>query len=66
MRNAYKILVEKPEWNRSLQRQRRWWEGNIKTDLKENGCDDMDWIKLVHIRIKLLDLVKMETNHRVP
>jgi hypothetical protein len=38
MRNAYKILVGKPEWKRPLGRPRRRWENNIIMDLKE-----IDW-----------------------
>jgi hypothetical protein len=29
IRNAYKILVEKPEWKRTLGRPRRRWDDNI-------------------------------------
>jgi hypothetical protein len=35
-RNAYKILVGKPEGKRPLGRTRRRWEDNIRMDLKEN------------------------------
>jgi hypothetical protein len=35
MRNAYKILAEKPEGKRPLRRPRRRWEDNITMDLKE-------------------------------
>jgi hypothetical protein len=31
-RDAYKILVGKPEGRRALERPRRKWEGNIKTE----------------------------------
>jgi hypothetical protein len=34
-RNAYRILVVKPEGKRSLGRPRRRWVDNIKIDLKE-------------------------------
>jgi hypothetical protein len=34
-RNAYRILVEKPEGKRPLGRSRRRWVDNIKMDLKE-------------------------------
>jgi hypothetical protein len=34
-RNAYRILVGKPERKRPLGRPRIRWEDNIKTDLKE-------------------------------
>jgi hypothetical protein len=37
MRNAYKILVRKPEWKRSCERSRHRWKGNIRMDLREIG-----------------------------
>jgi hypothetical protein len=37
-------LLGKPEGKRPLQRPRRRWEDNIKIDLREIGCDGMDWI----------------------
>jgi hypothetical protein len=43
-RNAYKILVGKPEGKRPLGRPRRRWVDNIKIDLREIGRDGMDWI----------------------
>jgi hypothetical protein len=36
-RNAYRILVGKPEGKRPLGRTRRGWVGNIKMDLREIG-----------------------------
>jgi hypothetical protein len=38
-RNAYRILVGKPEGNRSLGRQRRRWVDNIKMVLTEIELD---------------------------
>jgi hypothetical protein len=35
VRNAYKILVRKPEGRRPLGRPRCRWEDNIKMDLRE-------------------------------
>jgi len=35
MRNAYKILVRKPERKRTLGRPRRRWEDNIRRDITE-------------------------------
>jgi hypothetical protein len=49
-RNAYRILVGKPEGMRPLGRPRRRWVDNIKTDLREIGGDCMDWIDLAHDR----------------
>jgi hypothetical protein len=41
-RNAYSILVGKPEGKRLLGRPRCRWVGNIKIDLGEIGWDGMD------------------------
>jgi hypothetical protein len=44
-RNAYRILVGKPEGKRPLGRPRRRWVDNIKMDLREI------WIELIWLRI---------------
>jgi hypothetical protein len=36
-RNAYRILVGKPEGMRPLRRPRRRWEDNIRMDLRKIG-----------------------------
>ena len=41
-RNAYRILVGKPESKRPLGRPRCRWEDNIKRGLREVGCDPRD------------------------
>ena len=45
-RNAYRVLVEKPESKRPLGRPRHRWEDNSKMDLREVGCDPTDNITL--------------------
>jgi hypothetical protein len=40
--NAYRLLVGKPEGKRPLQRPRRRWVNNIKTDLLEIGWGGME------------------------
>jgi hypothetical protein len=50
MRNAYIVLVGKPEGKRSLGRPRCRWEDNIKRDLKEIGWKGVDCIHLVQDR----------------
>jgi hypothetical protein len=45
-RNAYRILVGKPEGKRLLGRPRRRWVDNIKMDLRRTGQGDMDWTDL--------------------
>jgi hypothetical protein len=49
-RNAYRILVGKPERKRPLGRLRRRWVNNVKMDLREIGWGDMDWIDLARDR----------------
>jgi hypothetical protein len=42
MRNAYKILVGRPEWNRPVGRTRDRWEDNIKINVRKigfGGCE---------------------------
>jgi hypothetical protein len=39
MKNAYKILVRKPEGKRPLGRPRHTWDDNIKIDLRDKVCD---------------------------
>jgi hypothetical protein len=48
-RNAYRILVGKPEEKRPLGRQRRSLVDNINMDLK--GNDGMEWIGWIWFRI---------------
>jgi hypothetical protein len=46
-RSVFRVLVRKAEGNRLLERPRRRWEDNIKMDIQEVGCGDMDWIDLL-------------------
>jgi hypothetical protein len=46
MRNAYKILVGKPEGKKALGRPRRRWEDNIRMDLRGIGWEGVDWMHL--------------------
>jgi 3-oxoacyl-ACP reductase-like protein len=43
-------VVGRPEGKRSFGRPRGRWEDNIKMDLQEAGCGDMDWIELAQER----------------
>jgi hypothetical protein len=45
-RNAYRLLVGKPEGKRPLGRPRRMWVDNIRKDLGEIGWGDVDWTRL--------------------
>jgi hypothetical protein len=65
-RNAYRILVEKPEGKRLLGRPRRRWVNNIKMDLGEMGWNVMDWIDLAQDKDQWRALVDTVMNLRVP
>jgi hypothetical protein len=65
-RNAYRILVGKPEGKRPPGRPRRRWVDNIKMDLREIGWAGVDWIELVHDRGQWRALVNTVMNLRVP
>jgi hypothetical protein len=65
-RNAYRILVGKPEGKRPLGRPRRRWEDNIKMDLREIEWDGMDWIDLAQDRDQWMAHVNTVMNLRVP
>ncbi|KAJ4427358.1 hypothetical protein ANN_24978 [Periplaneta americana] len=65
-RNAYRVLVGRPEGKRPLGRPRRRWEDNIKMDLREVGCDDRDWINLAQDRNRWRAYVRAAMNLRVP
>jgi len=49
-RNAYKILVGKPEGRRPLRKPRCRWEDNIRMDLRVIGWKDVNWIHLAQDR----------------
>jgi hypothetical protein len=61
-RNAYRILVGKPEGKRSLRRPRRRWVNNIKIDLRARGWDGLDLIDLIQDRDQWKALVNMVIN----
>ena len=65
-RGVFRVLVGNPEEKRPLGRPRRRWENNIKMDLQEVGCGDMDWIELAEDRNRWQALVNLVMNLRVP
>jgi hypothetical protein len=65
-REVYRVLVWKPEGKRPLGRPRRRWVDNIRTDLQEVGCGNMDWIGLAQYRNRWRTLVSAVMNLRVP
>jgi hypothetical protein len=66
VRGVYRVLLGTPEGKRPLGRPRHRWEGNIKIDLQEVGCGDMDWIDLAQDKDRWRALVTAVMNLRVP
>ncbi|PNF20287.1 hypothetical protein B7P43_G14398, partial [Cryptotermes secundus] len=64
-RNAYRILVGKPEGKRPLERPRHMWVDNIKMALREIGWYGMDWIDMAQDRDQWRALVNTVMNFRV-
>jgi hypothetical protein len=65
-RNAYRILMGKPEGKRPLARPRRRWVDNMKMDLSEVGWDGVDWIDMAQNRDQWRALLNTVLNIRVP
>jgi hypothetical protein len=65
-RNAYRLLVGKPEGRRPLGRPRRRWLDNIRMDLVEVGWGDVDWIGLTQNRDRNRALANSVLNLRIP
>jgi hypothetical protein len=65
IRNAYTILVRKPEREKTLGRPRRRWEDNIRMDLREIGLEGVEWMNLAQDRDQWQDLVNTIMNFQV-
>jgi hypothetical protein len=65
-RNAYRILVGKPEGRRPLGSPRRRWVVNIKMDLREIGWVGMEWIDLAQDRDQWRAIMNTVMKFRVP
>jgi hypothetical protein len=66
MRNAYKILVGKPEGKRPLGRHRHRWKDDITIDLRGLGWEGEDWFHLAQERDQWRALVNTVMDLRVP
>ena len=65
-RGVCRVLVGKPEGKRLLGRLRHRWENNIKMNLQEVRCEDINWIDLAQDRDRLRTLVIAVMNLRFP
>jgi hypothetical protein len=61
-----RVLVGKPEGKTPLGRPRCRWEDNIKMNLQEVDCGDIEWIDLAQDRDIWRALVNVVMNLRVP
>ena len=66
MKAVYRGLVGKPEGKKQLGRPKHRWVDNIKIDLQEVVCRDMDWFDVAQDRDKWRALVNAAMNLRVP
>jgi ribonucleotide reductase beta subunit family protein with ferritin-like domain len=66
MRNAYKILIRKPEEKRQLKRLKYRWKDNIEMDLKEIRWKSLDLIDLAEDRDQWQALVSTGMDVWVP
>jgi hypothetical protein len=64
-RNVYKVLMGKPEGKRPLGRPRCRWEDGIRTDLREIGWGNVEWIQLGQDRDQWQALVNTVMNLQV-
>jgi hypothetical protein len=64
MRNSYGMLFEKLEGKGPLGKTKPRSEDNIKMDLKEMGCERLDYIHLAQDRVHWLAVVNMVMNIR--
>jgi hypothetical protein len=65
-RNAYRLLVGKPDGRKPLGRPRRRWLDNIRMDPVEVQWGDVDWIGPTQDRDRWRALVNSVLNLRVP
>jgi hypothetical protein len=61
-RNAYRLLMGKPQGKRPLRRSRRRWVDGIRIDLREIGWGSVDWIRLAQDRDRWRALVNTMMN----
>jgi hypothetical protein len=65
-KNAYRILMGRPEGKRPPGKPRYRWEDNNKMDLREIGWGGMGWIDLAQDRDQWEVLVNTAVNLQVP
>jgi hypothetical protein len=64
-RNAYNVLMGKPEGRTPFGRPRRRWEDRIRMDLRKIDWGSVDWIQVAQDRDRWRVLVNTVMNLRV-
>jgi hypothetical protein len=64
-RSVYRVLVGRLEGKRPLGRPRCRWEDNIKLNLREEGVDGANWIRLAQDGVQWWAFVNMVMDLRV-
>jgi hypothetical protein len=59
-------VVGKPDGKTPLGRPRRRWEGNIRMDLREIRCEDVECMHLFEVRDNYWALVNTVMKLRIP
>jgi hypothetical protein len=52
VRSVYTFFLGKLQLQRPLSRTLNIWEDNIKMDVKELGCENVDWIQVIVVWIQ--------------
>jgi hypothetical protein len=66
IRNAYKMLIRKPEGRSPLGRPRHRWQYNSKTGFGEIILEEVDWIRLAQDRDRWRAVVNTAMNLHLP
>jgi hypothetical protein len=66
IRNAYKVLVLKLNCDKPLERFNNAWGYDIKMDLKEMCCEDLNWNQVVQDNVQWRELVNRATGLCIP
>jgi hypothetical protein len=66
VKNAYSVLIGKPEVKGPLGRRRRRWEDIIRMNLREIRWEGVDWMHLAKDRCQWGALANTLMNLRVP
>jgi len=64
-KNAYAVLLGKPEGKGPVEKLKGRWEDNIKMYVKEVGWEDVGWISLFQDRQEWRAVVNTVMNHSV-